>query len=147
MGPWCTALPAPTGRDAFVACSCWLVEAYAFLEQVDHAGHAEYRLEKLGNNFGILAEEIDPVTGEGLGNLPQETEPSCPASRDILDPGKPMIGLLGSDQDAVPKIRSEASQGPSVFEPFSADSRPVVISTTGAGDEVAPVDQLEHRDA
>lgn len=65
-----------TGADrqegAFVACSCWLVEAYAFLGKVDHAeALLKTLLEKLGNNFGILTEEIDPVTGEGLGNLPQ----------------------------------------------------------------------------
>ncbi len=65
-----------TGADrqegAFVACSCWLVEAYAFLGKVDHAeALLKTLLEKLGNNFGILLEEIDPVTGEGLGNLPQ----------------------------------------------------------------------------
>ncbi|MBX5086700.1 hypothetical protein HJB56_28660 [Rhizobium lentis] len=28
-------------------------------------------LAKLGNNFGILNEQIDPHTGAGLGNLPQ----------------------------------------------------------------------------
>jgi len=28
-------------------------------------------LERLGNNFGILNEMVDPATGAGLGNLPQ----------------------------------------------------------------------------
>lgn len=59
-------------EGAFVACSCWLVEAYAFLGDVDHAEDLlKALLEKLGNNFGILNEQIDPYTGEGLGNLPQ----------------------------------------------------------------------------
>ncbi|SES23607.1 glycoside hydrolase family 15 protein [Rhizobium sp. NFR03] len=59
-------------EGAFVACSCWLVEAYAFLDDVPQA---EKRLKDLlavlGNNFGILNEMVDPKTGEGLGNLPQ----------------------------------------------------------------------------
>jgi GH15 family glucan-1,4-alpha-glucosidase len=59
-------------EGTFVACSCWLVEAYAFLGEVDRAEEMlKDLLEKLGNNFGILNEEIDPETGEGLGNLPQ----------------------------------------------------------------------------
>ncbi|MDM9646438.1 glycoside hydrolase family 15 protein [Rhizobium sp. S163] len=59
-------------EGAFVACSCWLVEAYAFLGQVDQAEVLlKALLGKLGNNFGILTEQIDPATGEGLGNLPQ----------------------------------------------------------------------------
>ena len=59
-------------EGTFVACSCWLVEAYAFLGEVDHAEQLLKRLlERLGNNFGILNEEIDPATGSGLGNLPQ----------------------------------------------------------------------------
>jgi GH15 family glucan-1,4-alpha-glucosidase len=59
-------------EGAFVACSCWLVEAYAFLGEVDHAeAQLKRLLEKLGNNFGILNEQVDPVSGEGLGNLPQ----------------------------------------------------------------------------
>jgi GH15 family glucan-1,4-alpha-glucosidase len=59
-------------EGAFVACSCWLVEAYAFLGEVDRAEEMlKALLEKLGNNFGILNEQIDPRTGEGLGNLPQ----------------------------------------------------------------------------
>jgi len=59
-------------EGAFVACCCWLVEAYAFLGDVDQA---EKKLKELliplGNNFGILCEQIDPETGAGLGNLPQ----------------------------------------------------------------------------
>ena len=59
-------------ESAFIACSCWLVEAYAFLgEPVRASQMLKELLEKLGNNFGILTEQIDPMTGAGLGNLPQ----------------------------------------------------------------------------
>ncbi|MDR6820787.1 GH15 family glucan-1,4-alpha-glucosidase [Neorhizobium sp. 2083] len=59
-------------EGAFVACSCWLVEAYAFLGEVDRAEQMLHDLfGPLGNNFGILNEQIDPATGAGLGNLPQ----------------------------------------------------------------------------
>jgi GH15 family glucan-1,4-alpha-glucosidase len=59
-------------EGAFVACSCWLVEAYAFLGDVKQAKELlEALLGPLGNNFGILNEQIDPVTGMALGNFPQ----------------------------------------------------------------------------
>lgn len=59
-------------EGAFVACSCWLVEAYAFLGEVDRAEEMLHDLfQPLGNNFGILNEQIDPATGAGLSNLPQ----------------------------------------------------------------------------
>jgi GH15 family glucan-1,4-alpha-glucosidase len=59
-------------EGAFVPCSCWLVEAYAFLGEPDKAEELlKQLLEKIGNNFGLLNEIIDPVTGAGLGNLPQ----------------------------------------------------------------------------
>jgi GH15 family glucan-1,4-alpha-glucosidase len=59
-------------EGAFVACSCWLIEAYAFLGEVDRAEEMLAELMKpLGNNFGILNEQIDARTGAGLGNMPQ----------------------------------------------------------------------------
>lgn len=59
-------------EGAFVACSCWLVEAYAFLGDVTRAKEMLCTLlDALSINFGILSEEIDPQTGAGLGNLPQ----------------------------------------------------------------------------
>jgi GH15 family glucan-1,4-alpha-glucosidase len=59
-------------EGAFVACACWLVEAYAFLGEVDRAEEMLTELLKpLGNNFGILSEQIDPHSGRSLGNLPQ----------------------------------------------------------------------------
>jgi GH15 family glucan-1,4-alpha-glucosidase len=59
-------------EGAFVACSCWLVEAYAFLGGVDRAEDMLGELlAPLGKNFGILNEQIDPGTGAGLGNMPQ----------------------------------------------------------------------------
>ncbi|MEV4607012.1 glycoside hydrolase family 15 protein [Neorhizobium sp. LMR1-1-1.1] len=59
-------------EGTFVACSCWLVEAFAFLGEVDQAEELlKDLLKPLGNNFGILPEQIDPSSGAGLGNLPQ----------------------------------------------------------------------------
>jgi GH15 family glucan-1,4-alpha-glucosidase len=58
---------------AFIACSCWLVEAYAFLGEVERAEEMLTQLLKaLRKNFGILTEEIELKTGAALGNLPQQ---------------------------------------------------------------------------
>lgn len=65
-----------TGADheegAFLACSCWMVEAMALTGDRDEADvlFREF-LEALPKNTGIIAEMIDPETGSYLGNTPQ----------------------------------------------------------------------------
>jgi GH15 family glucan-1,4-alpha-glucosidase len=74
---WCIAI-APRrvwtgsrGGGTFLLCTFWLAQALALADQVDRARAVFERAAGFANDLGLLAEEVDPDTGELLGNFPQ----------------------------------------------------------------------------
>jgi GH15 family glucan-1,4-alpha-glucosidase len=66
---------APDGlagdEGTFLLCTFWLAQARALAGQVDQATALFERAIDYVNDVDLLAEEVDPATGELLGNFPQ----------------------------------------------------------------------------
>jgi GH15 family glucan-1,4-alpha-glucosidase len=58
-------------EGTFLLCTFWLAEALAHADQVDRARAVFERAAAFANDLCLLAEEVDPATGDLLGNFPQ----------------------------------------------------------------------------
>ncbi len=58
-------------EGTFLLCTFWLAQAQALAGEVERARATFEQAIAYANDVGLLAEEVDPVTGELLGNFPQ----------------------------------------------------------------------------
>jgi GH15 family glucan-1,4-alpha-glucosidase len=58
-------------EGTFLLCTFWLAQALAMSGQVDRAREVFERAASSVTDLGLLAEEVDPGSGELLGNYPQ----------------------------------------------------------------------------
>jgi GH15 family glucan-1,4-alpha-glucosidase len=58
-------------EGTFLLCTFWLAQALALAGKVHRAREVFDRAARYANDVGLLAEEIDPDSGEMLGNFPQ----------------------------------------------------------------------------
>ncbi len=61
----------PGEEGAFGICTYWLVQCLAMLGEVDRAEELFETMTSFGNDVGLFSEEVDPASGEALGNFPQ----------------------------------------------------------------------------
>jgi GH15 family glucan-1,4-alpha-glucosidase len=59
------------GEGTFTLCTFWLVDALALSGRLDEARALFERTMGYANDLGLLSEEIDPGSGQQLGNFPQ----------------------------------------------------------------------------
>jgi alpha,alpha-trehalase len=60
-----------SSEGTFLLCTFWLAQALAMAGLVERARAVFERAARYVNDVGLLAEEVDPATGELLGNFPQ----------------------------------------------------------------------------
>ena len=61
----------PGEEGSFLLCTFWLAHAQALAGRVADARATFERAVAYANDVGLLSEEVDPATGELLGNFPQ----------------------------------------------------------------------------
>ncbi len=58
-------------EGGFVLCGFWLAEALALAGRLDDALEVFQNHLAAANHLGLIAEEVDPISGDALGNFPQ----------------------------------------------------------------------------
>ena len=58
-------------EGTLLLCTFWLAQALAMSGQIERAREVFERAVGFVSDVGLLAEEVDPATGELLGNFPQ----------------------------------------------------------------------------
>jgi alpha,alpha-trehalase len=93
-------------EGTFLLCTFWLAQALALAAQPDRARRVFERAISYLNDVGLLAEEVDPATGELLGNFPQAFSPIglINAAWAISEAERPQAAAAGG-QPAVPGFR------------------------------------------
>jgi GH15 family glucan-1,4-alpha-glucosidase len=61
----------PGDEGTFLLCTFWLAQCHALAGRVERAKEVFDLAAGFRNDVDLLAEEVDPVTGEQLGNFPQ----------------------------------------------------------------------------
>ena len=58
-------------EGAFILCTCWLIDYLVLSGKGEEGSELLNRLIHCGNDLGLFAEEVDPASGDLLGNFPQ----------------------------------------------------------------------------
>jgi GH15 family glucan-1,4-alpha-glucosidase len=61
----------PGGEATFATCTFWMVDVLALSGRLKEAHDLFERIVSYANNLGLFSEEVDPMSGELLGNFPQ----------------------------------------------------------------------------
>ena len=61
----------PGEEGAFLACTFWLIGDLCYMGRAEEARELFERLLHFAGPLGLFAEEVNPDTGEHLGNYPQ----------------------------------------------------------------------------